>query len=159
MASKRLSRHVLKGVASKGSRPLHWGWWIIVGGLLLPVVAMPFSAIVYVLVLKRFITLGPTGPVEPQWLWQVVVYASVVLLSLAIGFSLGYRAHQVRAVHAAAAGLLGGALLLSAAGVRQLFIGSGSSVPPLASGLLVPLLVAGAMGLAGLLGERLKADR
>lgn len=140
-------------------RSLHWGWWIVLGGLLLPVVAIPLAAIVYVLVLKRFITLGPTGPVEPQWLWQVVVYASVVLLSLAIGFALGYRAHQVRAVHAAAAGLLGGALLLSAAGVRQGVIGSGSSVPPLASGLLVPLLVAGAMGLAGLLGERLKASR
>jgi hypothetical protein len=154
-----MSSSVTKKIASGRVRSLHWGWWIVLGGLLLPAVAVPLTVIVYVLVLKEVITLGPTGPIEPRWLLQVVVYACVALISLVIGFALAYRAHQVRPVHTAAAGLLGGALLWSAGVVRQF---SNETVPsslPLASGLLVPILVAGAMGVAGLLGERLKAAR
>lgn len=92
---------------------------------MLPIVAIPHTFTGIVILLAQFTTLGPAGPVEPQWLGPVAIYACLVFLSLALGFALAYGAQRVRAVHAAAAGLLGGTLLIVAAAPRHLISGSG----------------------------------
>jgi len=118
--------------------------------LLAAVGATVLAIVAYVLLLRAFIELTPTGPVEPRWFGSGVIYGSLALVSALSGF---LRAGSGASLTSdALLGLLIGSLLVVAWSIRLLLGGVPSSELIPWDWYLPPLTAA----TASLLGGRLR---